>query len=200
MPKANFNEYPDEFFNGDGTITINGFQLEIKPKYPDYRYVYLKSKDAYHNIFSIKGYFKDTYYIQLNKRKNDFLYIVPVYESFINSSSKRKWFNANVLDARFKIIKILNAEETMATNEKQLKIWAYKYMPYSLLKFLLEEKVLSKFVHNLIKFWNTRDVCEKGIANMLRTAHPIDKSFCWGDTEQGYYFWVRLNNKFDAAL
>lgn len=76
-------------------------------------------------------------------------------------------------------------------------------MSYKLLKLLIEEKALSAFVRNLIKYTEANSLHSpnynktRRIANLM-TGFPriiILKAFVWSKTDEGYDFWYDIYKK-----
>lgn len=76
-------------------------------------------------------------------------------------------------------------------------------MSYKLLKLLIEEKALSAFVRNLIKYTEANSLHSpnynktRRIANLM-TGFPrniILIAFVWSKTDEGYDFWYDIYKK-----
>ena len=69
------------------------------------------------------------------------------------------------------------------------------------LRFLKEEGVYSEWVYNIReqhpiwdkKFW--KGTLKAMLNEKNKCAGGISSAFCWSDTRQGCYFWLKLNTK-----
>lgn len=66
-------------------------------------------------------------------------------------------------------------------------------MPYELLKLLIEEKALSAFVRNLIKYTEVNSLSNPNYNKTRRIANLI--AFVWSKTDEGYDFWYDIYKK-----
>lgn len=72
-------------------------------------------------------------------------------------------------------------------------------MPYSLLTFLIKEKVLDSFLDNTSKYIIIHSMNLSCFYTKLRNpCTAIEYAFAWHCTEEGYDFWKRLNNKYKS--
>lgn len=72
-------------------------------------------------------------------------------------------------------------------------------MPYSLLTFLIKEKVLDRFLDNTSKYAIVHSINLSCLYTKLRDPYAaIGCTFAWRCTEEGYDFWKRLNNKYKS--
>lgn len=87
--------------------------------------------------------------------------------------------------------------------EQSLQHLIVTEMPYELLKLLIEEKALSAFVRNLIKYTEVNSLVipnynkTRRIINLM-TDFPhniILRSFTWSKSEKGNDFWSNLFEK-----
>lgn len=87
--------------------------------------------------------------------------------------------------------------------EQSLQHLIVTEMSYKLLKLLIEEKALSAFVRNLIKYTEANSLVRsnynktKRIVNLM-TDSPhgiILRSFTWSKTDEGYDFWYDIYKK-----
>lgn len=73
-------------------------------------------------------------------------------------------------------------------------------MPYLLLETLIRNKALSLYISNLIsdRKINTPVVYEDNITKLF-SIKPISRilmcSFSWGNTKEGYVFWIDIYNE-----
>ncbi len=75
-------------------------------------------------------------------------------------------------------------------------------MPYVLLKFLIKEKALGKFVSN--NTFEDKWVI-KGYTDAIKKGQvPADRlilaAFVWNETEEGHDFWEDLHQRFEKYL
>lgn len=76
-------------------------------------------------------------------------------------------------------------------------------MSYKLLKLLIEEKALSAFVRNLIKYTEANSLHSpnynktRRIANLMASSpcNIILIAFVWSKTDKGYDFWYDIYKK-----
>lgn len=87
--------------------------------------------------------------------------------------------------------------------EQSLQHLIVTEMSYKLLKLLIEEKALSAFVRNLIKYTEANSLHSpnynktRRIANLM-TGFPrniILIAFVWSKTDEGYDFWYDIYKK-----
>lgn len=87
--------------------------------------------------------------------------------------------------------------------EQSLQHLIVTEMSYKLLKLLIEEKALSAFVRNLIKYTEANSLHSpnynktRRIANLI-TSFPrniILIAFVWSKTDEGYDFWYDIYKK-----
>lgn len=72
-------------------------------------------------------------------------------------------------------------------------------MPYSLLTFLIKEKVLDRFLDNTSEYIIIHSMNLLHFYTKLRNpCTAIEYTFAWHCTEEGYDFWKRLNNKYKS--
>ena len=72
-------------------------------------------------------------------------------------------------------------------------------MPYSLLTFLIKEKVLDRFLDNTSKYIIIHRINLSRFYTKLRNpCTAIECTFAWDCTEERYDFWKRLNNKYKS--
>lgn len=72
-------------------------------------------------------------------------------------------------------------------------------MPYSLLTFLIKERVLNRFLDNTSKYAIVHSINLSHFYTKLRDPYAaIECTFAWDCTEEGYDFWKRLNNKYKS--
>lgn len=72
-------------------------------------------------------------------------------------------------------------------------------MPYSLLTFLIKEKVLDRFLDNTSKYAIVHSINLSCLYTKLRDPYAaIECTFTWYYTEEGYNFWRELNNKYKS--
>lgn len=75
-------------------------------------------------------------------------------------------------------------------------------MPYKLLSFLIEKKILNSFIDEVLKQHNfySNAYCFGWTKHMYRP-HKIDIIFCyslfWKDTAQGMMFWDKINREWE---
>lgn len=70
-------------------------------------------------------------------------------------------------------------------------------MPYSLLTFLIKEKVLDRFLDNTSKYVFIHNINLVRFYTKLRDPYAaIECTFAWYCTKEGYDFWRELNNKY----
>lgn len=72
-------------------------------------------------------------------------------------------------------------------------------MPYLLLTFLIKEKVLDSFLDGSSKHAHDNKINLESFYTILRAPDTaIECAFPWYYTEEGYNFWIRLNNKYKS--
>lgn len=70
-------------------------------------------------------------------------------------------------------------------------------MPYSLLTFLIKEKVLDRFLDNTSEHIIIHSINLSRFYTKLRNpCTAIECTFAWYYTEEGYNFWKELDNKY----
>ena len=72
-------------------------------------------------------------------------------------------------------------------------------MPYSLLTFLIKEKVLDRFLDNTSKYIIIHRINLSCFYTKLRNpCTAIECTFAWRCTEEGYDFWKGLDDKYKS--
>lgn len=87
--------------------------------------------------------------------------------------------------------------------EQSLQHLIVTEMPYELLKLLIEEKALSAFVRNLIKYTEVNSLSNPNYNKTRRIANLIASfprniiliAFVWSKTDEGYDFWYDIYKK-----
>lgn len=70
-------------------------------------------------------------------------------------------------------------------------------MPYSLLTFLIKERVLDRFLDNTSKYIIIHSINLSRFYTKLRDPYAaIECTFAWDCTKEGYNFWRELNSKY----
>lgn len=85
------------------------------------------------------------------------------------------------------------------TKQQRIRRLILFIMPYSLLTFLIKEKVLDRFLDNTSKYIIIHRINLSRFYTKLRNpCTAIECTFAWYCTEEGYDFWKRLNNKYKS--
>lgn len=85
------------------------------------------------------------------------------------------------------------------TKQQRIRRLILFIMPYSLLTFLIKERVLNSFLDNTSKYIITHSINLSRFYTKLRNpCTAIEYTFAWHCTEEGYDFWKRLNNKYKS--
>lgn len=72
-------------------------------------------------------------------------------------------------------------------------------MPYSLLTFLIKEKILDRFLDNTSKYAIIHSINLSHFYTKLRDPYAaIECTFAWDRTKEGFNFWRGLNNKYKS--
>lgn len=70
-------------------------------------------------------------------------------------------------------------------------------MPYSLLTFLIKEKVLDSFLDGSSKYAHDNKINLESFYTKLRVPSiAIECTLIWRHTKEGYYYWDNLNVKY----
>lgn len=73
-------------------------------------------------------------------------------------------------------------------------------MPYSLLTFLIKEKVLDRFLDNISSYVNYHCISLPHVYTRLRNPYKaIEHAFYWIRTKEGHIFWQKLNDKYKSV-
>lgn len=72
-------------------------------------------------------------------------------------------------------------------------------MPYSLLTFLIKEKVLDSFLDGSSKYAHDNKINLESFYTKLRVPSiAIECTLIWRHTKEGQYFWKRLDDKYKS--
>lgn len=83
------------------------------------------------------------------------------------------------------------------TKQQRIRRLILFIMPYSLLTFLIKEKVLDRFLDNTSKYVFIHSINLARFYTKLRDPYAaIECTFAWHCTKEGYDFWRELNNKY----
>lgn len=83
------------------------------------------------------------------------------------------------------------------TKQQRIRRLILFIMPYSLLTFLIKERVLDRFLDNTSKYIIIHSINLSHFYTKLRNPYTaIECTFAWHCTEEGYDFWRELNNKY----
>lgn len=82
----------------------------------------------------------------------------------------------------------------MKKKELSLRHLLVTEMPYKLLSFLIEERVLTSFVNNTLQ--NLSKSREVSQLYDRRVSDIMSDSFVWYNTYEGYFFWYKLYKKY----
>lgn len=85
------------------------------------------------------------------------------------------------------------------TKQQRIRRLILFIMPYSLLTFLIKERVLDRFLDNTSKYIIIHSINLSRFYTKLRDPYAaIECTFAWDCTKEGYNFWRELNNKYKS--
>lgn len=160
---------------------------------------------------------KDNFLYTKRSRLKDFT-VRPVFSSFTWGFTKYEdgeiEFNSCDLDYWYKLVKIvqkdceklrktyeyLHKPRRVYNNKRELTIRELFMFnaPQKLIQFLIDEKVLDKFIKNLESDSDLNRRTEKEIESSMKRAR-ISSVFYWSRTEEGVAFWGVLDNKYEQC-
>lgn len=85
------------------------------------------------------------------------------------------------------------------TKQQRIRRLILFIMPYSLLTFLIKERVLDRFLDNTSKYIIIHSINLSRFYTKLRNpCTAIECTFAWHCTEEGYDFWKELDDKYKS--
>lgn len=85
------------------------------------------------------------------------------------------------------------------TKQQRIRRLILFIMPYSLLTFLIKERVLDRFLDNTSKYIIIHSInLSRFYTNLRNPCTAIECTFAWHCTEEGYDFWKGLDDKYKS--